>query len=109
MADIKIDDIEQNFDSILQLTGQDSYVNWDTFTKSSTEYMKALDDLAKNIAILKEIQQKKFIVTMKKLKSSDIPDLIKTVRSKKLPKEALKTILSRFKLNDGKVELIDSV
>lgn len=71
--------------------------------------MKSLDELAKNIAILKEIQHKKFILTMKKLKSSDVPDLIKTVRSKKLPKEALKAIIGRFKLNDGKVELQDSV
>ena len=46
---------------------------------------------------------------MKKLKSSDIPDLIKTVKAKKLPKEALKTIISRFKLNEGKVYLVDTV
>lgn len=109
MSDIKIDDIEQNFDSILEVTGKDSYVNWETFTKNSSEFMKSLDELAKSIAILKEIQHKKFILTMKKLKSSDVPDLIKTVRSKKLPKEALKAIVGRFKLNDGKVELQDSV
>lgn len=36
---------------------------------------------------------------MKKLKGYDIPDLIKTVKSKKLPKEALKSISSKFKLN----------
>jgi hypothetical protein len=109
MSDIKIDDIEQNFDSILEVTGKDSYVNWESFTKNSSEFMKSLDELAKSIAILKEIQHKKFIITMKKLKSSDVPDLIKTVRSKKLPKEALKAIIGRFKLNDGKVELQDSV
>jgi hypothetical protein len=33
---------------------------------------------------------------MKELKSLDIPDLIKTVQSKKLPKEALKTIVKNF-------------
>jgi hypothetical protein len=71
--------------------------------------MKSLDELAKSIAIIKEIQHKKFILTMKKLKSADVPDLIKTVRAKKLPKEALKAIIGRFKLNDGKVELQDSV
>jgi hypothetical protein len=85
------------------LTGKDSYVNWESFTKNSSEFMKSLDELAKSIAILKEIQHKKFILTMKKLKGSDVPDLIKTVRSKKLPKEALKAIIGRFKLNDGKV------
>jgi len=46
---------------------------------------------------------------MKKLKSADIPDLIKTVKAKKLPKEALKTILSRFRLNDGKIQLVETI
>jgi hypothetical protein len=36
---------------------------------------------------------------MKKLKSLDLPDLIKTVKAKKLPKEALKSVLPRFKLD----------
>lgn len=36
---------------------------------------------------------------MKKLKSTDVPDLIKTVKAKKLPKEALRAIAPRFKLN----------
>lgn len=108
MAELKIDDIEQNFDAILELTGQDSYVNWEAFTKGSTEFTKTLDELAKNIAILREIQHKKFIITMKKLKGADIPDLIKTVKAKKLPREALKTILTRFRLNDGKIELIET-
>ena len=31
--------------------------------------------------------------------------LIKTVKAKKLPNQALKTIASRFKLNDGQIEL----
>lgn len=33
---------------------------------------------------------------MKKLKGLDIPDLLKTVRAKKLPREALKSILGKF-------------
>jgi hypothetical protein len=45
---------------------------------------------------------------MKKLKSSDVPDLIKTVKSKKLPNQALKSIASRFKMTDGKLELAAS-
>jgi hypothetical protein len=36
MTEVKIEDIEQSFDSILQITGQDSYVNWDSFTKNSS-------------------------------------------------------------------------
>jgi DNA-binding GntR family transcriptional regulator len=86
MTEIKIEEIEQHFDDILALTGSDSFVNWETFTKSSTDFIRSLEELAKNIAILREIQQKKFITTMKRLKSADIPDLIKTVRSKKLPR-----------------------
>lgn len=42
---------------------------------------------------------------MKSLKSADIPDLIKTVKSKKLPVQALKTITSRFQIVDGKISL----
>jgi len=46
---------------------------------------------------------------MKKLKGFDIPDLIKTVKSKKLPKEALRSIGGRFKLNEPKkLELADN-
>ena len=44
---------------------------------------------------------------MKKLKSLDLPDLIKTVKAKKLPKEALRTILSRFKLDGEKLSLVE--
>jgi hypothetical protein len=39
------------------------------------------------------------ILLVKKLKSLDVPDLIKTVKAKKLPKEALRGVLGRFKLN----------
>ena len=108
MAEVKIDDIEKNFDSILQKVGQDSYVNWDSFTKSSSALTKKSEELAKTLAIFRDIQQRRFIGTMKKLKTSDIPDLIKTVKAKKLPREALKTILTRFRLNDGKIELIET-
>lgn len=44
---------------------------------------------------------------MKKLKSLDLPDLIKTVKSKKLPKEALRTILPRFQLDGEKLTLVE--
>jgi hypothetical protein len=44
---------------------------------------------------------------MKKLKSLDLPDLIKTVKAKKLPKEALRTVLSRFQLDGDKLNLVE--
>lgn len=67
-----------------------------------------MDELAKALAIYRDIQQKRFILHMKKLKGYDIPDLVKTVKAKKLPKEALKSITGKFKLNGENVELVDS-
>jgi len=66
-----------------------------------------MEELAKTLSIYREIQQRRFITNMKKLKGCDVPDLIKTVKAKKLPKEALKTISARFTLKDGKVELAE--
>jgi len=57
-----------------------------------------MEELAKTLSIYREIQQRRFITNMKKLKGCDVPDLIKTVKAKKLPKEALKTISARFTL-----------
>ena len=45
---------------------------------------------------------------MKKLKSLDLPDLIKTVKAKKLPNEALRSVLSRFQLNGESLTLVES-
>jgi hypothetical protein len=85
------------------LVGENSFIEWEAFTKSSTGLSKQMEQLAKSITIFKEIQQKRFITTMKKLKGYDIPDLVKTVKAKKLHKEALKSILHRFTLNEGKL------
>lgn len=68
-----------------------------------------MDQLAKALNTFREIQQRRFISSMKKLKGFDIPDLIKTVKSKKLPKEALRSIGGRFKVNQQKkLELVDN-
>lgn len=68
-----------------------------------------MDELAKALNLFREIQQRRFISSMKKLKGFDIPDLIKTVKSKKLPREALKSIAGRFKLNaESKLELTEN-
>ena len=67
---------------------------------------KQIDELIRGLTIYKDIQQKRFINTMKKMKTSDIPDLLKTVKAKKLPKEALKLILPKFNFDEeGKVKL----
>jgi len=108
MSEVKIESIESNFEAVLELVGQESFVNWEGFTKSSSQLSKQMEDLAKQLTIFRDVQQRRFITTMKQLKGFDIPDLIKTVKSKKLPKEALKTILSRFQLNGEKLELVES-
>lgn len=47
---------------------------------------------------------------MKKLKSLDLPDLISAVKAKKLPKEALRSVLTRFKAGEGeKIELAEPI
>lgn len=51
-----------------------------------------------------------FISLVKKLKSLDLPDLIGAVKGKKLPKEALRSVTSRFKAGEGdKIELVEPV
>lgn len=46
---------------------------------------------------------------MRKLKSLDVSDVLKSVKGKKLPKEALKTILPRFRLEKGELQLKENV
>lgn len=47
---------------------------------------------------------------MKKLKSLDLPDLIGAVKTKRLPKEALRGVLPRFKSGENeKIELVEPV
>lgn len=48
------------------------------------------------------------VILVKKLKGLDIPDSIESVKSKKLPKEVLKPIIPRFKLEGDKIELVDT-
>jgi hypothetical protein len=103
MTEVKIENIEGNFDAVLELVGQESFVNWEGFTKSSSQLSRQMEDLAKQLTIFRDVQQRRFITTMKQLKGYDVPDLIKTVKAKKLPKEALKTIINRFQLNGEKL------
>lgn len=78
------------------MVGQSSFVNWEAFTKSTAQLNNHIEQLHHQLNNLKEVQQRRFITKMKQLKSLDIPDLVKTVKAKKLPKEALKTILKHF-------------
>ena len=64
----------------------------------------------RGLNLFRDIQQKRFLNAMKKMKAIDLPDLLKTVKAKKLPKEALKAILDKFDFDEeGKIKLVSSV
>jgi len=43
MTEVKIEDIESNYELIEGLLGTNSFVAWDGFTKNSTDLIKSLD------------------------------------------------------------------
>lgn len=102
MSEVNIDLLVSHSDEILQATGQDSLVDWDVFSKSSNELLKSIEGVSRQIHNFREAQQQNFLETMRKLKGADVVDVVKTVKSKKLPNQALKIILNRFKVEDGK-------
>ena len=61
--EVKIETVEKNYDRIQELVGEESYVNWEDFTKSSSDVVKTIDDLGKNLAVFREAQHKNFIQT----------------------------------------------
>lgn len=70
------------------------------FTKTSTDLNKQMEELMRGLTIYRDIQQKRFLNAMKKLKGLDVPDLLKTVKAKKLPKEALRAIVNNFEFDE---------
>ena len=100
--------METNTAAILEKVGKDSFVNWDQFSQSSSDVARSIDQLNTALGHFREAQHKSFIQTMKKLKSLDIPDLLQAVQSKKLPKEALRGVVGRFKFENGSLELAES-
>ncbi len=65
MSDLNIQELEKKIDSALTLTGSDSFVEWDTFSKNSNEVTLALEALDKKCQILRDFQQKTFISNSK--------------------------------------------
>lgn len=61
MAEIKIETLQQNLDQILELVGQDAFINWDSFSQNSSEIVTSIDELNRNMAIIREIQHRNFI------------------------------------------------
>ena len=53
MSQVDIATVEKNFDSIIELVGTDAYVNWDQFTKTSSECVKTIDELNRSLAIFR--------------------------------------------------------
>lgn len=43
MSEVKIETIEKNSHQILEKVGKQSFVNWDTFSQSSTEVARSID------------------------------------------------------------------
>ena len=69
-----------------------------------------MEELMRGLSLFRDIQQKRFLNAMKKMKGIDLPDLLKTVKAKKLPKEALKAILDKFDFDEeGKIRLVSPV
>lgn len=65
MSDLNIQELEKKIDSALTLTGNESFVEWDTFSKNSNEVTLALEALDKKCQILRDFQQKTFISNSK--------------------------------------------
>lgn len=63
MTDIKIETVEKNFDAILELVGNDSYVSWEGFSQNSSEVVQSIDALNRNMSIYRECQHRNFIQT----------------------------------------------
>jgi uncharacterized protein YlzI (FlbEa/FlbD family) len=53
MTEIKIETIESNFDSIQEMVGSNSYVNWEKFSSSSAEVINSIDELNKKVSIFR--------------------------------------------------------
>jgi|JI6StandDraft_1071083.scaffolds.fasta_scaffold09839_4 hypothetical protein len=112
--ELKQQDLEKDLDKALTLAGSESFVDWEAFKKTSNDVSVGLETLSKKCHMLRESQQKNFILNstritdvVKKLKSLDVPDVLKDVKAKKLPHQALKTILTRFRLQEGELQLVE--
>ena len=61
MSEIKIETLEQNLDQILELVGNNAFINWESFSGNSSDIVASIDDLNRNLAIFREIQHRNFI------------------------------------------------
>lgn len=61
MTDLKPQDLEKELDTLLNLTGSESLVDWQSFSKNSNDVSVLLESVGKKCAILREQQQKSFI------------------------------------------------
>lgn len=63
MSEVNIEIIEKNSDKILEKVGKEPFVNWESFSQSSTEVARSIDELNSSLAVFREIQHKSFIQT----------------------------------------------
>jgi hypothetical protein len=103
--EVGLEDLVARLDEVVALTGTDSYVDWEEFTRNQNASTTLLDRLIKKLITFKENHQREFLTAIKKTKSHDVPNVVKLYREKKLPKEALRNILPNLKLVEGKLQL----
>lgn len=53
MSQVDIATVEKNFDNIIKIVGENAYVDWEKFTKSSSEVVKTIDELSKALTIFR--------------------------------------------------------
>jgi hypothetical protein len=82
----------------LTKVGSESLINWSKFSQSGIEIINSINEFNRVLNKYREQQNANFLAVMKKLKGLDLPDLIKSVKSKKLPKEVLKGSLKLFRV-----------
>lgn len=61
MTDLKLQDLEKELDTVLTLTGSDSIIDWQSFSKNSNEVSVLSEAVGKKCAALREQQQKTFL------------------------------------------------
>lgn len=65
MASVQIDTIEKNYEEILKIVGEKSFIEWDKFSHNSAEIINSIEVLNKKIAVFRESQHRTFIQTSK--------------------------------------------
>jgi hypothetical protein len=86
MSVVTIEAIENSFDDILGQVGTEAFIDWQKFSYINSEITNSIDEFNKVLTKFREYHHRNFIQVVKRLKSIDLPDLIRGIKSKRLPK-----------------------